>query len=112
VAAFPVPTKSRPPLKSQQLRQQKQSQDFPLCTNELESYLIITLLLTFVEAAVRPALHVFTCVFGVRASVFTEELSHVELAGATLVGGAEGRICILSVLVEPPSAAEVMTLSK
>ena len=110
LAAFPVP-KSRPPLKSQQLRQRKQSQDFSICTDELESYLI-TFLLAPVEAAIGPALRMFASIFGVRAPVFTEELSHVEIAGATLIGGEGGRVCILGVLAAPPSAAKVMAVSK
>jgi hypothetical protein len=67
---------------------------------------LITLPLAFVEAAIVAALHMFACVFGVRAPVFTEELSHVEIGGAILVEGEGGRVCILGVLAAPPSAAK------
>ena len=44
-----------------------------------------------------------------RASVFSEDLAHVEIAGATLmeVGGGGG-LCSLGVLAESPSAAKAM----
>lgn len=84
--------------------QRKQSQDCTICTYELESYLI-TLLLTLVGAATGSALHTFAGVFSASASVFTEELSDVEIPVATLIGGGGGRVCILGVLAEPASAA-------
>jgi len=68
---------------------------------------LTTLLLTLIEP-IGPALH-SPCVFGVRASVFSEDLAHVEIAGATLmeVGGGGG-LCSLGVLAESPSAAKAM----
>jgi hypothetical protein len=90
-----------------------------------------------IEPAAGPALH-SGCVFGVRASVFSVDLTHVEIAGATSMagvrasvfsvdlahveiagatlmvggGGGGGGLCILGVLAEPPSAAKAMRTSK
>jgi hypothetical protein len=68
------------------------------------------LLLTLIEP-IGPALH-SACVFGVRASVFSEDLAHVEIAGATLMAGGGGGLCSLGVLAESPSAAKAMQVSK
>jgi len=71
---------------------------------------LTTLLLTLIDEPIGPALH-SPCVFGVRAAVFSEDLAHVEIAGATLMevgGGGGGGLCSLGVLAESPSAAKAM----